>query len=128
MKRPFVIFGIFAVVLGIGIPYLAIRDHGAKDQSVAKVPASLGPGQDLFQENCGSCHTLAKAGTDGVVGPDLDELLGTSAPDARKTRVSNAIENGGTGGGRMPARIVVGRDREAVAEFVAKAVKTAALP
>ena len=25
----------------------------------------------LFKTNCGSCHTLAKAGTSGQVGPDL---------------------------------------------------------
>ena len=34
--------------------------------------------------NCGACHTLAEAGTDGVIGPNLDELLAppsASAPD-----------------------------------------------
>ena len=30
--------------------------------------------------NCGSCHTLYKAGTDGVVGPNLDELLAPPSP------------------------------------------------
>ena len=30
--------------------------------------------------NCGSCHTLYKAGTDGVVGPDLDERLAPPSP------------------------------------------------
>jgi mono/diheme cytochrome c family protein len=128
MKRPLIVFGIFALVLGIGIPYLAIRDHGAKKESVAEVPASMKEGQELFQRNCGACHTLERGGTDGVVGPNLDDLLGTSAPDARKTRVENAIKNGGTGVGKMPANIVDGRDREVVAGFVAKAAKTAALP
>ncbi|HXV56369.1 MAG TPA: cytochrome c oxidase subunit II [Gaiellaceae bacterium] len=32
-------------------------------------------GQELFAQQCGSCHTLAEAGTEGQVGPDLDEAL-----------------------------------------------------
>ena len=52
--------------------------------------------------NCGACHTLAKAGTDGVVGPNLDELLAppsASAPDPAtiKPRVLSAINNGDSG-------------------------------
>jgi mono/diheme cytochrome c family protein len=30
-------------------------------------------GEALFKEKCGSCHTLAAAGTAGVIGPNLDE-------------------------------------------------------
>jgi cytochrome c oxidase subunit II len=32
-------------------------------------------GKELFTQQCGSCHTLADAGTDGQVGPDLDNAL-----------------------------------------------------
>jgi cytochrome c oxidase subunit 2 len=32
-------------------------------------------GQELFAQQCGSCHTLAEAGTEGQVGPNLDEAL-----------------------------------------------------
>jgi cytochrome c oxidase subunit 2 len=32
-------------------------------------------GEQLFVSNCGSCHTLAEAGTDGQTGPDLDSVL-----------------------------------------------------
>jgi cytochrome c oxidase subunit II len=32
-------------------------------------------GKQLFVQQCGSCHTLADAGTQGQVGPDLDEVL-----------------------------------------------------
>ena len=31
--------------------------------------------KEIFATNCGTCHTLAAAGTDGVVGPNLDQLL-----------------------------------------------------
>jgi mono/diheme cytochrome c family protein len=29
-------------------------------------------GKSIFVTNCGSCHTLAAAGTTGTVGPNLD--------------------------------------------------------
>src|SRR5262249_24318558 len=31
-------------------------------------------GKAIFLTNCGSCHTLADAGTTGTVGPNLDTL------------------------------------------------------
>jgi mono/diheme cytochrome c family protein len=34
-------------------------------------------GKKLFVEKCGSCHTLADAGTQGTIGPNLDEAFGT---------------------------------------------------
>jgi mono/diheme cytochrome c family protein len=41
--------------------------------------AGGGPGAQLFATNgCGSCHTLAAAGSTGTTGPDLNESL---APD-----------------------------------------------
>lgn len=76
--------------------------------------ADTGPGKDLFASNCGSCHTLAAAGTSGATGPDLDTL----APD--EAQVLAAIENGGTGSGAMPAGLVSGADADAVAAYVAE--------
>jgi cytochrome c oxidase subunit 2 len=32
-------------------------------------------GKTLFTQQCGSCHVLADAGTQGAVGPDLDKVL-----------------------------------------------------
>jgi cytochrome c6 len=51
-------------------------------------------GKTVFLAQCGTCHTLADAGTSGTVGPDLDE----SQPDAELVvdRVTN-------GAGVMPA-------------------------
>jgi mono/diheme cytochrome c family protein len=51
-------------------------------------------GQEIFVANCGSCHTLAEAGTTGAVGPNLDEA--TLDADAVVAQVTN-------GGGAMPA-------------------------
>jgi mono/diheme cytochrome c family protein len=36
---------------------------------------SQGAGKELFQQRCGGCHTLADAGTNGNIGPDLDDAF-----------------------------------------------------
>jgi mono/diheme cytochrome c family protein len=69
-------------------------------------------GQQIFTQSCGTCHTLGNAGTNGNVGPNLDQLK----PD--KGRVASAIEKGGAGSGAMPANIVTGEEAEAVATYV----------
>jgi outer membrane protein assembly factor BamB len=56
--------------------------------------AEQASGKSVFTENCGSCHTLADAGTSGSVGPDLDELQPGEAEVARQVT---------DGGGGMPA-------------------------
>jgi mono/diheme cytochrome c family protein len=75
--------------------------------------AASAEGKQIFTQSCGTCHTLGDAGTQGNVGPNLDDL----APDA--ARVQSAIENGGAGSGAMPANIVTGAEAEAVSEYVA---------
>lgn len=51
-------------------------------------------GKTIFTANCGSCHTLADAGTSGNVGPNLDNAKPTR--DKVVTQVTN-------GGGAMPS-------------------------
>jgi cytochrome c551 len=51
-------------------------------------------GKTLFTGNCGSCHTLSKAGTSGQVGPSLDGTQKGTAAIERQVR---------DGGGAMPA-------------------------
>lgn len=47
---------------------------GVPGAAPPKVPG--GPGAQVFADNnCGGCHTLAAAGTGGVTGPNLDEVL-----------------------------------------------------
>ena len=122
-KRTIVIFGIFAVLFGVLLPVWAISKEGSEGASPERVASSDQEAKVLFQQNCGSCHTLARAGTDGIVGPNLDELLGQGPPDANITRVQNAIEKGFNTDefdGYMPAGIVQGQDAEEVADFVAR--------
>jgi mono/diheme cytochrome c family protein len=124
MKRStLVMFAIAALLFAVLIPAWAISREGGEEASPQHVPADLEEGKELFVTNCGSCHTLYKAGTDGVVGPNLDELLAPPSPtpaDAStiEPRVLSAIENGV--GGRMPKGILTGPQAEEVAKFVAQ--------
>jgi cytochrome c oxidase subunit 2 len=50
-------------------------------------------GEALFNENgCGSCHTLAAAGADGTVGPDLGQLSNTDEAYVRESIVDPSAE------------------------------------
>jgi len=128
-KKTFVIFGLLVIFLAVLIPWLAFRSDGDAARGAQEIPSDLKEGQSLFQTNCGNCHTLYAAGTDGNFAPDLDELLSPSGPPedeatikATKKRVLNAIDQGvdsTTTAGRMPPGILSGEQAEEVAEFVA---------
>lgn len=71
--------------------------------SVAGVPGIKtdivpgGPGAQVFSSSCGSCHTLAAAGTAGTLGPNLDEVLPGQSEAEIKTDIvdpSAAIAQG----------------------------------
>ncbi|HKG19073.1 MAG TPA: cytochrome c [Candidatus Limnocylindrales bacterium] len=111
------IFVVVAVIVA-GIAAIAIRDEGSPSSTETGVAGTDETAKELFATNCGSCHTLARAGTDGVVGPNLDELLGQGTPEGNEPRVLTAIENGING--RMPAGILAGAQAEEVASFVAR--------
>jgi mono/diheme cytochrome c family protein len=79
--------------------------------ATAPAPTSV-DGNQVFTSNCGSCHTLAAAGTNGQIGPNLDQVSLTA------TQVANQVRQGG---GSMPAFAGKLSDAEiqAVAAFVA---------
>jgi len=131
-KKPFVIFGLVLILLAVIVPAWVFLKEGDPDQGRLEVPAHLETGQSLFQTNCGNCHTLYAAGTEGDFGPNLDQRLAPAGTptgegsegqiDATRTQVLSAIHNGlddPTVPGQMPADIVVGSVAEEVADFVA---------
>jgi mono/diheme cytochrome c family protein len=120
-KGPLVTFGVFAAICLIVIPYLALAKEGGDEAAAVAVKSYDEGGRELFVNNCASCHTLAAAGADGVVGPNLDDLLapgGTGSFESSYGRAINAVTCG-FGGGRMPAAILQGENAEDVAAFVA---------
>lgn len=80
-------------------------------------------GKQLFVEKCGACHTLARAGTTGVTGPNLDEAFGPARRQGLGTgtfegvvadQIANPLRNSA-----MPAKLVTGQDAKDVAAYVA---------
>ena len=72
-------------------------------------------GKSIFTANCGSCHTLADAGTTGTVGPNLD--------DSKPTK--DKVVTAGDERGRRDA-VVQGLARRAQIQAVADYVSSAA--
>lgn len=130
-KRTFIAFGLLILLLAVVIPWLAFRSKGDAEGGEQHVATSLESGQEIFEINCGNCHTLYAAGTDGNYGPDLDELLASqgppTGPSAEKTieglegRVEFAVNEGvdGSTPGRMPGGILNEEQAKEVAKFVA---------
>ncbi len=84
-------------------------------------------GKELFVQKCGSCHTLADAGTKGQVGPNLDYAffesrrngLGESTiVQVVRGQIAYPITNTSTGAPGMPANLVEGQDADDVASYV----------
>ena len=71
-------------------------------------------GKSIFTANCGSCHTLADAGTSGTVGPNLDQAR------PPKALVIQRVTNGK---GAMPSfkDSLDPQQIEAVADYVSSA-------
>jgi mono/diheme cytochrome c family protein len=122
-KRPFFVFGIFALICVVAVPWIALGKNGDQDAATVKVASRDQASKDLFATNCGPCHTLAAAGTDGVVGPNLDELLVPSGINSAESFPANAgrVMQAVTCGveGRMPKGILEEEEAKQAATFVA---------
>lgn len=94
-------------------------------------------GKELFTAKCGSCHTLADAGTTGAIGPNLDDAFAESRRNGLgestfvqvvRDQIAYAIENPPTGAPGMPADIVTGQDAIDVSTYVASVAGTGKTP
>ena len=83
-------------------------------------------GAEIFNERCSGCHSLDSANAYGSkASGQLDGGEATNGPNFNLREESRddvlfAIRNGGFSGATMPANIVVGRDAELVADFLAE--------
>jgi mono/diheme cytochrome c family protein len=124
------------LVLAVAVALLAAAcgTVGLPDKS-----ADQARGKALFVQKCGSCHTLADAGTSGKVGPDLDAAFAGPRSEGYKESTIRSVVRGQIAyptvdpvgiienpeGGPpqrapgMPANLVTGDDADAVAAYVA---------
>jgi mono/diheme cytochrome c family protein len=90
--------------------------------------ADVVAGKQLFVSKCGACHTLARAGTKGTTGPNLDAAFQQPLKDGfgetavrgvvyKQILYPNRLKN--AQGIKMPAKLVSGQDAHDVAAYVA---------
>jgi plastocyanin len=118
---PYAIVAATVVALGLGASGCSIKSDNA--DKVA--------GKKLFVQKCGSCHTLARAGTKGVTGPNLDMAFARSRVDGlgqsgfqgvTEKQIGHPSRPGMLGTGTMPAGLVKGKQATDVAAYVAQSV------
>jgi mono/diheme cytochrome c family protein len=71
------------------------------------------PVKDVYAHTCGTCHTLRRAKVKGIIGPDLDAVVLTTAK-VRRMIATGSLDT------VMPKNLLVGRDADRVAKYVAE--------
>lgn len=121
LSRP----GLQAAFAGLAAAAAALALSACSAQNEAD-DANLIAGKQLFVQKCGSCHVLARAGTKGATGPDLDEAFQRAIKDGMpRSDFAGAIHGQilhPSLDGVMPAKLVTGDEAYDVAAYVAKSV------
>jgi mono/diheme cytochrome c family protein len=88
--------------------------------------ANLILGKQQFVAKCGSCHTLARASTKGIVGPNLDEAFRVDIAEGLRRNAVRGVVEGQIAipnpEGAMPKELLTGAKAKDVAAYVAGAV------
>ena len=108
--RPALALGVALLVFGLALAACG-RDE-----------PDLSNGKAQFVENCGQCHTLARAGTAGTQGPNLDDAFQAAlAEGLDRDTVMGVVEDQiahPRRGSIMPKALVKGEDATDVASYV----------
>jgi mono/diheme cytochrome c family protein len=101
----------------------AVLVLGLTGCSVKHETGNVVQGKALFVSKCGSCHTLAHAGTTGTIGPNLDYSFIEDRRDKfTKSEIQGLVDfqiEFPNTQGVMPAMLVKGQQAEDVASYVA---------
>jgi mono/diheme cytochrome c family protein len=93
---------------------------------VSDSDATAHEGAVLFNQHCSGCHSIDAANAYGSKPPKQKQGgERTNGPNFNVRKESRddvlfAIRNGGFSGAIMPANVVVGKDAEAIADFLSK--------
>ncbi len=83
-------------------------------------------GKQQFVANCGSCHTLARAATKGIVGPNLDEVFRHDLAEGLQRSTIEGVVHGQVlepnREGVMPKGLASGATLTDIAAYVAQSV------
>ncbi len=125
-------FVALACVLGAMLVFAGCSSTSIGGGNVSAPGDDLGKGKRLFVERCGSCHTMADAGTQGKVGPNLDDAFSASRAQGFEESTFDQVVRWqiaypGIGLG-MPADLVTGEDAQDVASYVARYAGNPDLP
>jgi mono/diheme cytochrome c family protein len=114
---------IAAALSVVAVGAVACGSQGISPQ-IASQPANVRQGAQLFSERCSGCHTLDVVGAEGTtLNVRQRERVDGPNFNVRKEQAENvlyAIRNGGYSGAIMPENIVVGKEANDVAAFLAK--------
>ena len=106
----------------------ALLGAGCGSVAATQEAGSASSGKQLFVDNCGQCHVLADAGTQGTLGPDLDQAFEAAREhgfeestirDVVRGQIAYPTAEPVTGEPGMPANLVTGKDAADVAAYVA---------
>ena len=107
----------------VGVAILALGLGGCALKGGQNV--SLVQGKTLFIKNCAQCHTLARAHTTGIIGPNLDDAFLESLQSGFKRNVIEGIVEAQieypSTAGRMPKLPLSTRQAADIANYVAYA-------
>jgi plastocyanin len=88
--------------------------------------ANVIAGKQAFVARCGSCHTLARASTKGIVGPNLDEAFRAGLSEGlKRNAVRGVVEEQiriPNPEGAMPANLARGSTLRDISTYVAQVV------
>ncbi len=120
MRRPSKL--IIPLLVLVALSALAVVSSGC-----GTTTADTARGEVLFKQKCGTCHTLARAGTTAQVGPNLDDAFASAREAGEesetiegvvKAQVEYPRPNNGNAAVSMPADVVTGQDLDDVAAYV----------
>ena len=98
---------------------------GTGQTGIAK-GGDVSQGKKLFVAKCGSCHTLADAGTKGTIGPNLDgAFAGARAQHFKASTIKQVVYDQIYHAiAPMPRKLVTGADAASVGAYVASVAGT----